>query len=632
MDGRKVKRKLAAIVSTDVKGYSRLMSDDDVETVKSIKACRRIMAQKIEGHRGRVVDSPGDNLLSEFSSVADAVQCAVEIQVALHDRNQSLPRGREMEFRIGINLGDVIEDGDQIYGEGLNIAARIESIAPGGGICISGSAFDQVKKLLPLGYEFLGEKALKNISDKIPVCRVLTDPKDSGKLIYLCKYDNPKFRRNKRLLIGFVLLCLVGTGLFYRMKYSVSLHPVPLKIREKLMQMHLPDKPSIAVLPFMNMSEDPEQEYFSDGLTEDLITDLSKVSGLFVIARNSVFAYKDKSVNINEVGRELGVKYVLEGSVRKVGNRVRITAQLIDAKSEGHIWVERYDRGLEDIFSVQDEVRNKIVMALSVELTSDDEKRMKKKSTSDLMAYDYYLRGLELHATKMEGGLEKSKVMFQKAIDIDPGYARAYAALGHAVLMEWIFGFNRDKACLDEALELAQKAVVTDPDESAGYGLRGHVYLWTKHHDKGIGQIRKAIALGPNNAEWIAALGEQLTWSGKFLDGIHYLEQAMRLDPQYPAFYLWNLGHAHYLAGQYDKSADIFLRALIMAPDFWPSHAYLALAYDALGLKDKAAIEIREARSATKNQSLLAWEDRLPYKDPKRAVLIVDRLKEMGFH
>jgi adenylate cyclase len=632
MDGLKVKRKLTAIVSTDVKGYSRLMSDDDVETVKSIKACRRLMAQKIEGHQGRVVDSPGDNLLSEFSSVADAVQCAVEIQAALQERNQPLPRDRKMEFRIGINLGDVIEDGDQIYGEGLNIAARIESIAPGGGICISGSAFDQVKKLLPLGYEFLGEKALKNISDKIPVYRVLTDPRDSGKLMYSCKYDNPKFRRNKRLVIGFVLLCLVGTGFFYRMKYSVSLHPVPLKIREKLMQMHLPDKPSIAVLPFMNMSEDPEQDYFSDGLTEDLIADLSKVSGLFVIARNSVFAYKDKSVNINEIGRELGVKYVLEGSVRKVGNRVRITAQLIDARSEGHIWAERYDRGLEDIFLVQDEVRNKIVTALSVELTSDDEKRMTKKSTSDLMAYDYYLRGLELYGTKMEGGLAKSKIMFQKAIDIDPGYARAYAALGHAVLMEWIFGFNRDKACLDEALELAQKAVIADPDESAGYGLRSHVYLWTKQHDKGIYQIRKAIALGPNNAEWIAALGEQLTWSGKPLDGIHYLEQAMRLDPQYPAFYLWNLGHAYYLAGQYDKSADVFQRAVIMAPGFWPSHAYLALACDALGLKDKAAIEIREARSATQNQSLLSWEDRLPYKDPERAVLIVDRLKKMGFH
>ncbi len=632
MDDRKVKRKLAAIVSTDVKGYSRLMSDDDVETVKSLKACRRIMAQKIEGHRGRVVDSPGDNLLSEFSSVADAVQCAVDIQSALQERNHSLPMGRKMEFRIGINLGDVIEDGDQIYGDGLNIAARIEGLAHGGGICISGSAFEQVKKLLPLGYEFIGEKSLKNISDKVPVYRVLTDSKDSGKLIYACKHDNPKFRRNKRLVIGLVLFILIGGGMIFRMGSSVSTHPVPLKIREKFMQMHLPDKPSIAVLPFINMGEGPEQEYFSDGLTEDLITDLSKVSGLFVIARNSVFAYKDKSVKIDKIGRELGVKYVLEGSVRKVGNRVRITAQLIDVKSEGHIWAERYDRDLEDIFSVQDEVRNKIVTALSVELTLEDEKRMRGKSTADLKAYDYYLRGLELYGTKTKEGLEKSKVMFQKAIDIDPGYARAYAALGHSVLMEWIFGFTPDQASLDEALELAQKAVAADSDESAGYGLLGQVYLWTKQHDKGIAQIRKAISLGPSNAEWIAALGEQLTWAGSSLDGIQYLEQAMRLDPKYPAWYLWNLGHAHYLAGQYDQAVDAFLRALVKDPNFWPSHAFLALSYDALEQTGKAAIEIQEALGAIKTQSIFSWEERLPYKDPEKAAQIVGRLNEMGAH
>jgi len=631
MDDRKVKRKLAAIVSTDVKGYSRLMSDDDVETVKSLKACRSLMARKIQDHQGRVVDAPGDNLLSEFSSVADAVQCAVDIQKALQEWNQSLSLERKMEFRIGINLGDVIEDGNQLYGDGLNIAARIEAIAPGGGICISGSAFEQVKKLLPLGYEFLGEKSLKNISDKVPVYRVLTDARDSGKLIYSCPHDNPRFRRNKRLVIGLVIFCLVAAGFFFRMKSSAPIHPGPFKIREKLMQLHLPDKPSLAVLPFMNMSEDPEQEYFSDGLTEDLITDLSKVSGLFVIARNSAFAYKDKSVKIDKIGRELGVKYVLEGSVRKVGNRVRITAQLIDVKSEGHLWAERYDRDLEDIFSVQDEVRNKIVTALSVELTLDDENRMMKKSTSDLLAYDYYLRGLELHATKMKEGLAKSKTMFQKAIDIDPGYARAYAALGHTVLMEWIFGFNSKESALDEALGLAQKAVAADPNESAGYGLKGHVYLWTKQHDKGIAQIQKAIELGPNTAEWLAALGEQLTWAGNPLDGIHYFEQAMLLDPQYPVWYLWNLGHAHYWAGQYDTAVDVFRRALVKDPYFWPSRAFLALAYDAMGQPDKAAFEIQEALKIARNQSLLSWEDRLPYKDPERAIQIVGRLKELGF-
>lgn len=620
------------------------MANDDVKTVKALKACRRIMAEKIMAHKGRVVDSPGDNLLSEFSSVADAVQAAVEIQAALLERNKTLPQERKMEFRIGINLGDVIEDGEQIYGDGLNIAARLEGIAPGGGICISGSAFDQVKKLLPLGYEFLGEKSLKNISDKVRVYRVLTAPGQAGRITYACRHDNPKFRKGRRLVVVCLLLVFIGGGLFLRNKSQDPGHgrmamkieekimqrPIPMRIKEKIRQMRLPDKPSIAVLPFINMSEDSEQEYFSDGFTEDLITDLARVSGLFVIARNSVFAYKDKSVKVDKIGRELGVRYVLEGSVRKVGKRVRITAQLIDAATGGHVWAERYDRDLEDIFSVQDEVRNKIVTALSVELHPDDEKRMMKKSTSDLLAYDYYLRGMELQSSKMRDGLETAKAMFQKAIDIDPGYARAYAALGHAVLMEWIFGLNQDPISLDRARNLGEKAVATDPEESAGYGLLAHVYLWSKEHEKGIAQVRKAITRGPGNAEWIASLGEQLTWAGKPLEGIKYLEQAMRLDPKYPAWYLWNLGHAHYLAGQYEKAVDAFLRALVKDPYFWPSHTFLALAYDAQGLDAKTKSAIESAVNAPRSQLILPWEDHLPYKDREMAVKIVEHLKQLG--
>ncbi|MCG8615231.1 MAG: tetratricopeptide repeat protein [Desulfobacterales bacterium] len=635
MNDRDITRKLAAIVSMDVKDYSRLMSDDDVRTVRMLKTCRSLMATEIEAHKGRVVDSPGDNLLSEFSSVADAVQCAVSIQSALHEKNKALPPEQRMEFRIGINLGDVIQDGDQIYGDGLNIAARLEGIAPGGGICISGSAFDQVKKLLPLGYEFLGDKALKNISDKVPVYRVITDPKKTGEVVYACSHDNPRFRRRKRF--AFMLLCvLLVAGLIVAKNIrqgAVSPHgpsKLKAKIKEKLVQLREPAKPSLAVLPFTNMSQDPEQEYFSDGLTEDLITDLSQISGLFVIARNSVFTYKGRAVEIEEVGQELGVRYVLEGSVRKVGNRVRITAQLIDAKTEGHLWAQRYDRELEDIFSVQDEVRQKIVTALAVELSSEDQERMTRDTMVDVNAYDYYLRGVEFQANKMKDGVARAREMFQKAVDLDPGYARAWAALGHTILIEWIFGVNLDPESLERARVMAEKAIATNAEESAGYSLLGHVYLWTHQHDKGIQSVRKAVSLEPGNAEWLAALGEQLTWAGQPREGISYIEQAMRLDPKYPAWYLWNLGHAYFLTGDYDRAVDIFQRSLLKDPYFWPAHSYLALSYDAMNLPEKAKAEVLIVAQTPAGQAICNWEDRLPYKDKSLGARLIARMSELG--
>jgi TolB-like protein/class 3 adenylate cyclase len=325
-----VKRKLTAILSADVKGYSRLMGEDEDATVRTLTAYRTIMVTLIQKHQGRVVDSPGDNLLAEFSSVLDAVRCAVEIQEELRDRNTELPENRKMEFRIGINLGDIIEEGGRIYGDGVNIAARMEGLAEGGGICISGTVYEHVKNKLAMGFDYLGRRNIKNITEPVQVYRVWMEAGPTT------------------------------TGVIKEGRAGLM---VEVASREK-MAFPLPDKPSIAVLPFVNMSGDPDQEYFSDGLTEDLITDLSKTSDFFVVARNLVFPYKGKAVRLQQVSRELGVRYIVEGSVRKAGDKVRITAQFVDAITGGHLWAERYDRDLKDVFAVQDEIVQKIVTAL----------------------------------------------------------------------------------------------------------------------------------------------------------------------------------------------------------------------------------------------------------------------------
>ncbi|MBI3304547.1 MAG: hypothetical protein HYZ72_20990, partial [Deltaproteobacteria bacterium] len=347
-----MERKLTAILSADVQGYSRLMGQDEEATIRTLTAYREVMATLIRQYRGRVVDSPGDNLLAEFASVVDAVQCAVEIQQALKARNTELPLERKMEFRLGLNVGDVVVEGERLYGDGVNIAARLENLAEPGGICISGTVYDQVETKLALEYEHLGEQTVKNIVKPVRVYRVRMEPPSPGQ---------------------------------------------PQGVAPTISQpgLPLPDKPSLAVLPFVNLSSDPEQEYFSDGMTEDLITDLSKLSGLFVIARNSVFTYKGKAVKVEEVGRELGVRYVLEGSVRRADDRVRITAQLVDATTGYHLWAERYDRELKDIFALQDEITQKIVFALKVKLTKEEQERFRRYPTDNLEAYDSFLHGLE---------------------------------------------------------------------------------------------------------------------------------------------------------------------------------------------------------------------------------------------
>ena len=438
MDTKDVKRKLRAILSADVQGYSRLMGDDEVATVKTITEYREVMTGLIKYHHGSVVDAKGDNVLAEFPSVVDAIQCAVEIQKELKNKNGDLPEHRKMEFRIGVNLGDVIEKDETIYGDGVNIAARLESLADGGGICISGTAFDQVVKKVPLGYEYLGEQTVKNIKTPIRAYKVLVEPEAVGKVIG----ENRRLKMWHWTAIFALAVLIIVTGALTLWEFYVQPDVAPASIEK--MAYPLPDKPSIAVLPFVNMSDDPKQEYFSDGITEDLITDLSKISGLFVIARNSTFTYKGKPVRIRQVAEELGVRYVLEGSVRKAYAKVRINAQLIDATTGNHLWAERYDGKMDDVFELQDMITQKIVSALAVKLTAREQEETARDYTDNVEAYDYYLRGKQLLNKRSREGIEKSKSMFKKAIDLDPEFALAYAEHAKAEFFEaWTYWGGR---------------------------------------------------------------------------------------------------------------------------------------------------------------------------------------------
>jgi TolB-like protein/class 3 adenylate cyclase len=419
---QEVKRKLAAILSADVKGYSRLMGTDEEGTLRTLTAYREVMATLIQQHQGRVVNAPGDALLAEFESVVDAVKSAAEIQRELAKRNAELPPDRRMEYRIGINLGDVMVDGESIYGDGVNIAARLESLSEAGGICISGTAFDQVENKLRLGYEYLGEQTVKNIAEPIRVYKVLMEPDAAGKVIGE-KKTKPRQWQRAILSLVVVLVVVVAVIAIYHFYFRPSPPKTEVASKEN-MTFPLPDQPSIAVLPFVNMSGDPKQEFFSDGITESIITALSKVPRLLVIARNSTFTYKGKPVKVKQVSEELGVRYVLEGSVQRSGDRVRIEAQLIDALSGHHVWTERYERDLKDLFAVQDEVTLKIVKAMQVKLTAGEEALLIQKwnCSENLECYLKFLEAQNYIRRQTIDGNNLARRKAEEVLALCPGH------------------------------------------------------------------------------------------------------------------------------------------------------------------------------------------------------------------
>ncbi len=527
-EGR-TKRKLAAIFSADVKGYSRLMADNEEATVGTINSYRDVMTNLIQGHNGRVVDAKGDNVLAEFASVVDAVRCATEVQSELKKRNAELPVHRRMEFRIGVNLGDVIEEGETIYGDGVNVASRLEGLADAGGICISGTAFDQVRDKLDLGYEYLGEQSVKNIPRPVRAYNILLEPEYARKVI---GEERLKARQWRWAAIAIVLILTAGAFTIWNYYFRAP-HIEPAS-KEK-MAFPLPDKPSIAVLPFDNLSGDPKQEYFADGMSEDVITDLSKIPGLLVISRNSSFIYKGKSVKTRQIAKELGVRYVLEGSVRRVENRVRINAQLIDSTTGHHLWADRYDENIRDIFALQDKITQKIVTTLALKLTEDKHKLVSQKETNSVEAYDAFLKGSNL-TVRLDPDLYAEAIPWlEKAIELDPNYSRAYAALAETYWYGAFMGIERKlgisyRLARIRSVNYLEKALKNPT--SIAHRHAAFLYAWQREHEKALVHAMRAVALDPADGKSNQHLGFILCYLGKYDEAVDFAERSQKVDPK----------------------------------------------------------------------------------------------------
>ena len=626
------KRKLTAILSADVVGYSRLMEDNEEATIQTLNAYRNSMSTLIQQHRGRVVDMTGDNLMAEFSSVVDAVKCAVETQKEMGKRNADLPENRRMLFRIGVNLGDIVEEDDRIYGDGVNIAARLESLAEGGGICISGTAFDQVKGKLDVGYKYLGEHNVKNIKEPVRVYRMLLEPDAAGKIIGEKK---SRLRQWKGAAVAVATMLILLAGGITIWNFYLRPSTVELTSKEKAATA-LPEKPSIAVLPFDNLSGDADQEYLADGITENIITALSKIPEMLVIARNSVFTYKDKPIKVQQVGQDLGVRFVLEGSIRKADNRVRITGQLIDATTGHHLWAEQYDRDLEDLFAVQDEITMHIATALQVELTDGEQAQVRHRSTNNLQAWGYAVKGYSLYERITKDDNAKAREHFEKAIELDPEYAWAWTMLGFTYFIDTRYGWHRPREeSFNKLVESMQKGMELDPSDPDVHALQGDFYSWRKELDKAIAAGEKSIALGPNNAENHAELGMFYRFAGRFEDSIRVSEKAIRLHPYYPDWYLYNLEYSYYYLGQHEKAIALAKKHIKLIESrggtdtFW-QHLILSQNYLRLDDMEKARWHAQEGLRQNPEYTFKWEREGSMYKDPALIEQQIEDLRKAG--
>jgi adenylate cyclase len=550
------RRKLAAILHADVVGFSRLMGEDEVGTHRTLGELRRALDPLIAAHHGRIVGTAGDSMLAEFSSIVDALGCAVAMQGAARGLNDPLPPERRLELRIGVNLGDVIVDGDDIFGDGVNIAARLEALAEPGTVCISQTVYDQVRNKLDLDYRPLGSHRVKNIAEPVRAYAVgMPAP-------------SPRPKSGRQLFLsGAAVAALLATAgvaawTLHAGLFGLGGAPKPATVASLAAPANLSGRPSVAVLPFKNLSTDPGQAFFSDGITEDVITGLGRFSNLLVVAKSASFQFRNRDLPPAETGRQLNARYLLEGSVRRAGDHMRVTVELTEAATGRNVWSEAYDAQVKDVFAVQDDIARRVVGAAAVKLTRFERGRALSKPTGSLAAYEYVLRGREhlSHATRE--GNDEAQDLFQRAIDLDPGYAAAYAELGMSLIEAVSSGWSQFVADdLGRAEALGQKALSLDPASAAGYRLLAEVDMARGRFDLALAQIERALELNPNDADSVAEKGATLVWAGRAAEGVPWVEGALRIDPANarPAFYL---GMAYYFIARYGEAVEALDRAV----------------------------------------------------------------------
>jgi adenylate cyclase len=590
-----VERRLAAILSADVVGYARLMAEDEAATVRTLSDYREEVGLLVRQHRGHVVDTAGDSLLAEFPAATEAVSCAVDIQGSLRARNSSLASERRMEFRIGIHLGEVRVEGERIYGDGVNIAARLEGLAEAGGVCISATVHEQVRNKLDLGFEDLGEQSLKNIPDPVRIYRIQPES-EPGEPTRPPAAKRKRFGRLRAALAATAaVLLLIAVGLWASWPRPLGLLIDIAGVSGLPVDPSPPGEPSIVVLPFANLSGDPEQEYFSDGITEDLTTELAQNPFLFVISRNSAFTYKGKSVKVEDVGRELGVLYVLEGSVRKAGDRVRITAQLIDATTGGHLWSERYDRDLSDIFALQSEISQEIQAAVGAEVAHAQLERVAQRPTRSLSAAEIMWKGLFHLKRGTREDNQKARHLFERAVELDPGFAPVHAGLGMTYWAEFGQGWNRDPKLLNRAEELGRRAVALDPLHPHGYMQIGWAQFFRGDLVQAIAAAERAIQVAPSFETGHALRGVALARQGRPIEATQSIRQALRLSPRSPfPVLLLSVAYVNLAVGRSEEGVEFLERARAAAPESLLPRVLLAAYYESQGQHAKAAAAVRE--------------------------------------